>query len=425
MVNLLKYRSKAIYYVPLLLILLMIYRNSWLPFGVKTLPGKENYIAVFSSLLLFLLLFDFDSLLKQNFFFHLNYNIILFVLVSIFAVSTLIFNSQEITASNNHRIRFLTQIFYFVLYFLIFPKFLFQNPDYFMKFVKFIIILGTFFGFTALLFLFTGINPDGTYKLYAVSIVWHPNYTAFIFTVSIFATIYFYFSQELTFFEKFFLFFTFVLQNIALILTFCRAAVIGVFFGYAVFLFIRYRWKLVLLIPLIPILLNLLLEKFFLAKGTASTLSRFLLVIPAYNMIRASWTRFLWGYGITNSFDAFKVYRDKFGVIENVNNPHNAYLSAIIEFGAFFSGIFILFLAFVIYKLFKKSLNAKTNGEKYFFGFLLTSIIALLGHSIFDSQLLMPEFFCMQFFLIYLGISHYYILNKKEVLGIRNIWDDI
>lgn len=418
----LNYRSKITYYVGLLFILLMMYRNSWLPFGVKTLPGKEVYLIVFASLVLFVIIFDFRHLLNQDLIFHLNYNMIFAVLIVIFTISILLFNLQEITDSNNYRLRFFSQIFYFLLYFVIFPKFLFQNPTFFKKFIKFVTYLGNIIAITAVFFLFLGINPDGTYKFYAVSFIWHPNYTAFIFTVSIFATIYYYSRGNLSVVGKIFFVSSFVIQNIALFLTFCRAAVLGVCVGYAVFLFVKYRWKLVFLLPVVPVVVSFLLQKFFLAKGLGSTFSRFLLVLPAINMITDSLTRMLWGYGMTNSFEAFKEFRDDIGVVENVNNPHNAYLSAIMEFGAIFSVVFMIFLSYVLYKIFRRSLNTHDKYEKLYFSFLLSSITALLFHSIFDSQLLMPEFFCMQFFLIFFGLAHYYILEKRQIIGTVNLW---
>lgn len=418
----LKYKSKIIYYISLSFILLMIFRNSWLPYGVKFLPGKEIYLVVFILSLLFIFLFDINQFLNQDFIFHFNYNAILLLLIFFFGVSTLLFNIQEITENNYYRFRFLTHIFYFILYFIVFPKFLFQNPSYFKKFTFFITLLGTFVAITALLLLILGLNPPGTYEYYAISIVWHPNYTAFIFTVSIFSTLYIFFKNDHSVFIKVLLILSFVFQNIALILTFCRAAIIGISIGYILFLFIRYKWKLILLTPLIPIVFSLIFQKIFTAKGTGSTLSRLLLIFPAIQMITDSTSRLLWGYGITNSFKSFNLYRENMGILENVNNPHNAYLSAIIEFGIIFTSILIIFLLYIFYALLKKSLSIKNTNEKLFYSYILSSLLALLVHSIFDSQILMPEFFCIQFFLIYFGIAHYYVLEKRKYIGITTLW---
>jgi hypothetical protein len=403
----------------------MLYRNSWLPLG-RSLGGKEDFIVVVLSSFLFLMIFDFYHLLSQDIYYYFKNNLIFLILFFLLFISTLIFNRQELT-SKYYLTRYLTFIFYFIIYFVIFPKFLFQNPEFFRKFIFIIVCYGAITSFLGLFLLFAKMNPSGAYGEVAISYIWHPNMTAFVYTVSILATIYFFqqYYKNFSILIKSLIITTLILQILALLLTLCRAAVFGVVIGTSFYLCLIYKRKLLLIIPILVVLVPIVIERYFVIKGLASTSSRFLILIPAIQMILQSRSKMLWGYGITDSFDIYKKYLVYNGLITDaagINNPHNTILQLIMMFGLIFTTLLLVYITYILIKVFIRSWRAHEKNEKNFFAFLFSSLLALIIHNLFDGQIIMPEFFCMQFFLIYLGLSHFYITSKKKQIAVYPLW---
>src|SRR5690606_19704781 len=131
-----------------------------------------------------------------------------------------------------------------------------------------------------------------------------------------------------------------------------RAGMIACLFSFFIFLFVVYRNKMIIIVPLIVFTLSSVIVNFFIAKGFDSFLSRFLLLIPAYNMIIASTQSLLWGYGVVNVNKIFQGFMVLTNVLEqDIEDPHNSWVFLIMMFG-------ILVTLLIIYFIFKQVIVA-------------------------------------------------------------------
>jgi len=412
----LNYKSKWVYYLALFFIILMLYRNSLLPFGLS-LGGKEVYVVSFLSFGMLFVSFDFNQILNQDIIYHFKKNFAFISLFFLLFISTILFNFQELT-NKYYLIRNFAFIFYFVIYFVIFPKFLIQNQQYFRKFIFLIVCYGGITGSFALFLLFANLNPPGQYHNFAISYIWHPNISAFVYTVSIIATIYFLHSnfKNLSSTNKTFAVIALSIQVLSLLLTYCRAGVIGVIIGISIYFTIVNKRKIILLLPFLAIVVPIIIRKFFLLKGLASVGSRYILIISAIHMIEDSSKRFLWGYGVTDTFRVYKQYMYIDSTLQgNINNPHNTLLSLVMMFGIVFTIVLLTYIVYLLINILVRSWKIKNVRDRRIFAFLISSLVALIVHNLFDGQIIMPEFFCMQFFLIYLGLTRLLISEKTKL----------
>jgi hypothetical protein len=166
--------------------------------------------------------------------------------------------------------------------------------------------------------------------------------------------------------------------------------------------------------PIIAFIAVFIIPSYFSAKGYSSFISRIYLLIPVYDMMITSTTKLLWGYGLT---DTFKVYLD-YNLYNPVgeyyiNNPHNAVASLVLMFGVIFSLIILMFLTFNLVKFTVLSVKTKSSQLQLLYGYIVSMLVSYIFLSLFDSSVLMPEFFNMQLFLIFWGLIYY--LNKPEV----------
>ncbi|KXK45386.1 MAG: glycosyl transferase family 2 [Chlorobi bacterium OLB5] len=129
-------------------------------------------------------------------------------------------------------------------------------------------------------------------------------------------------------------------------------------------------------------------------------------------MMIESKKRLIWGYGITDTFSVYSDYMILFNVIENdIQNPHNAFISAILMFGLIFVFVIAIFYLFLLYKGAKLSLKSRKSEEQLFYGFLVSVIITSFALGTFESQLVMTEYFTLQPFLIFSGILYLSIIK--------------
>ncbi|MBS1514218.1 MAG: hypothetical protein JSS63_04275 [Bacteroidetes bacterium] len=212
------------------------------------------------------------------------------------------------------------------------------------------------------------------------------------------------------------------LQYIAQLLTFCRAGIIGTSLAISIFFFLHYKKKALIIIPLVAILIVSFVSSFIVAKGNVSTVSRFLLMVPAYNMLVESKSAFLWGYGPTYTFDAYAYFRDFFFIAEKVNNPHNTVVSMAIMFGVLFTVIMLFFGGSLLFKGSLKAITVKNKNENVIYSFLVVILVGLFVQGLFDSALLMPEYFDMQFYLLFLGIL-YKLTDKKPTKILKEFFN--
>jgi hypothetical protein len=258
--------------------------------------------------------------------------------------------------------------------------------------------------------------PISTYTAQTryLSLIIHPNYVSFLLTITSVTSLFFFFYYEknLSTLQKTLIILTVIIQFSSQILTLSRGGLLGTAFGVFFLLLFRYRKKVVLIIPFFLIMIVYFATGVFKSKGLASTLSRYLLLIPVYEMYKEKSVHTIFGFGITNSFDAYSSYRGLYGVIESVNNPHNSLLSIFIMFGLIVTILLFIYFSFLFIKGFIYSIIALDFKNRMFYAFLASNMIATFVHGLFDSMLIMPEFFVMQFFLIIIGLTIIYTKKK-------------
>jgi len=264
-----------------------------------------------------------------------------------------------------------------------------------------------------------GFKPAPAYGENFVSFCVHPNYVSFFLTTTTLCTLFVIYQKKQ--FSKFVVGFSTIcifLQYLAQLLTFCRAGIIGTSLAIAIFFFFFYKRKALIIIPIVILVIITFVSSFVVAKGNVSTISRFLLMVPAYNMLVDSKSAFLWGYGPTATFDAYAYFRDFFFIAEKVNNPHNTIVSMAIMFGVVFTLIMLFFGGSLLFKGSLKSIRATNKNESIVYSFLVIILIGLFVQGLFDSALLMPEYFDMQFYLLFMGLL-YKLTDKKLIANCK------
>lgn len=407
------FKNNLIYYVPFTIFALVIYRNSLLPGGSLVL-GKENILFLCIILLAILVSVDFYYLSKQNLLNITRFNFVIFVSFLILGLSTVLYNLQEIKKLN-YLIRYLTFISYFIIFFILLPRHL---NIFKTRFITLVFCIGAFSFIISLYGLFaltTGLNPQGAYHNYLHSILLHPNYAAPIFVFGAACTIYYYYNsrgEDFSLIKKVLILVAIFIQFLAILLTFSRNGIFAFSIFCIFFSLFVFRKKYIFFIPLFFISFPLFLLNFITAKGFGSLISRLYLLIPAYQMMIESKKRLIWGYGITDTFSVYSDYMILFNVIENdIQNPHNAFISAILMFGLIFVFVIAIFYLFLLYKGAKLSLKSRKSEEQLFYGFLVSVIITSIALGTFESQLVMTEYFTLQPFLIFSGILYLSIIK--------------
>lgn len=407
--------KKIQFYFPFFLIFLGFYRNSWLP-GGNNLFGKEIWIILFASIIFLIYIYDYESLIKHTvrlFTRNNKYFTILFILL---IISTVFYNIQELTKII-YLIRFLDYIIYFFIFSIMYPKYLNDNPFYFLKFVKLVSMIGFVTAVFGITLFFLNIIPDNKFEGSLVSFINQPNYVVFILNLGIISTIFYYDWQRenMYLFKKVFFISSFVIQLFATLLTLSRGGYIGIALGLIVYFAFKYKSKIVLILPVLITIIALILPPFFKAKGFASFFSRIYLLVPAYYMITRDKVSLLWGYGISNTFDEFLKYNNLYNIGEfHLNNPHNAFVSLILMFGIVFTAILFFFVSIMMIRVSIKSIREKYQTKSLFYAFLISTITMLTFQSIFDSEIVVIEFFSLQYMLIFLGLLNIIALRNRN-----------
>jgi putative inorganic carbon (hco3(-)) transporter len=413
--------DKLIINISLLIVLLMIYRNSWLP-GGEILGGFEIYIVTGFSMFIFLILLDFNKILKAKISFKADYFFLL-ILICVFSISLLINAINEFTSL--HRIvRFYVFFFYIYLFAYNIPKLIVRKHEYLYYLIKFFTYLGIIISIIGIIMYFLRFVPISTYTSQTryLSLIVHPNYVSYLLTITSVTSLFYYFNfeKDLSVMTKVLLILAIIIQFTSQILTLSRGGLLGTAFGIFFLLLFRYRKKVILVVPFFLIMIVYLATEVFRSKGLASTLSRYLLMIPVYQMYKEHSIHTIFGFGISNSFDAYSSYRGVYGIIEAVNNPHNTLLSIFIMFGLIVTILIFLFFTFLVIKGAFYSFSAKDFRNRMFYAFLTSVMIAAFVHGFFDSMLIMPEFFVMQFFLIILGLMIIYTSKNNKFNFFKN-----
>ncbi|MBC8485026.1 MAG: hypothetical protein H8D45_03185 [Bacteroidetes bacterium] len=137
-------------------------------------------------------------------------------------------------------------------------------------------------------------------------------------------------------------------------------------------------------------------------------------------MITLNTDRLLWGYGVSNAMKVFKEYMENMISEEKIDDPHNSFAYLILLFGLIFTIVILFFVCKTIFKGIVKIFKSYSDDEYnklIFYSFLVSLLMSLMIHGIFDAELVKTEFYSLQFFLIFLSILYNYTkrLSRLDV----------
>lgn len=404
--------NKITYYIAILLILSLFYVSTWFPYN-SLIYFAAPFIIITVGFTFFLVYFDFGKYLNLKVDLFTKGNKYLIIILVLILFSILSYNLQEIEHTKNLA-RLIGYFSIFYIFFLFFPKFLIHNKAYFKQFIKFLANLGFVAALFGIVLFYSGINPMPNYSSQLVTFIRHPNNASIIFTMSAITTMYYYFWQResLSTFSKSFYITSILLQVYAQLITLTRAGMMGMFFGFFLFFILLYKHKAVYVMPFVILIMPVLVTGFVKAKGFASFLSRFYLLIPAYFMIIDNKINLLWGYGVTNAFKVYQKTRIIYGVYEEAEDPHNSIVSLILMVGVPVTIFIVLFITSLIIYAIRKAIKTKNREEELFFIFLPCFLVSVIIHCLFDSELIVLEYFTMPFFLVFSGFLFYCFKRK-------------
>ena len=408
------------YNLIILLILSLVYVSTWFPYN-SSFYFAAPYLLILVGVFLFLIYFDFGKYLNLDLGVFSTRNRYLTIIFLLILIATIGYNLQEVKQLKLFA-RLLGYFSIFYIFFLFFPKFLSNNKEYFKQFIKFLATFGFVAAIFGMVLFFGGVNPMPNYSAHLVSFIRHPNNASIIFTMSAITTIFYYFWQResMSKFVKVFYIFSITVQIFAQLLTLTRAGMMGMFFGFFLFFILFYKHKAIYVMPVVVLILPILITGFVKAKGFSSFLSRFYLLIPAYYMIIDNKINLLWGYGVTSAFKVYQKTRIVYSVFEEADDPHNSIVSLILMVGLPVTIFIMLFLSVLIVSGIKKGLKADNIEMKLFFIFLPSFLLSVIIQSLFDSELIVLEYFTMPFFLVFAGFLFRFYKRESSIIRERS-----
>ena len=233
--------NRWLFYIPFSFIILGFYRNSWLP-GGHSLYGKEIFIIFVISCFYLLLVMDFRQTFGQPIRALNGKNKYVFLLFILLLISIISYNLQEVSVVKNF-IRLMDFVFFFMIFFLIQPRLVINNPEFFKRLVLIILFTGVITASLGLILLLSGVDPVPQFQGSLVSFIDEPNYVPFIFNLGIIASIFYldWQKEKLSVFAKYFIVVSILIQLTALLFTLSRGAYIGLAFGIVTYLFVKYK----------------------------------------------------------------------------------------------------------------------------------------------------------------------------------------
>lgn len=396
----------------------MIYRISWLP-GYTYLLSTWPYAVLIGGFTVAILTFGFDLVHRIDMHIFNRARFLLFLLVILFFISTALYNPHEVFELNYFS-RTLSLGVYVMLYGFLLPNFLIRNPTYFEKLVKFITNLGFVTSVFGLIVMGLGYFPsDQPGQL--ISYTRHPNAVSIILSVSILGTLYYLYwkGRVLNSLRKIFYGISVAFQIVAELLTQSRTGIIAVIISIFLFLALHYRRKIFFFVPFL-LVIPFFLVRFLTGKGFASLFSRSTLWAAAISMATESAQTLLWGYGATRANDLFQKNPLLIYSFDIVAHPHNAYLSIILMFGLPFACLFLLLVLFLLFKGISRLAKSLTSSEKLFYNFLICLLVSFLVQGLFESPLVLSEYYLIQFFLLILGLLYISSYNHRSIRPMVN-----
>ena len=371
-------------------------------------------------LLLTLLLFVDPSVLNSKIRFFYKENKILTFSAVLLLISSVVFNINEFK-SPYYISFYLAYLFNFGIYFFMFPLFIMNNKEYFYKFLNFVSIFSLIFCFCGLFFLFLGISTEVRFDGKVTSIMIHPNFVPSVALVGLFSTlVLIHICDKSQLNKKLLYIFSFFIQFLALAFSFTRDGMIAFVVGIAIFYFITFRKAFLYSLPVSIALVPLMVIEFIKFKGFNSFVSRFFLLIPAYYLMISDKTRLLWGYGASNSTEMYVKYKVLYNVLEDVNSPHNSYISFILMYGLLFTALFSLFVVILLFKGFKYAWRIPDHDSKIVVAAFVSICVAYLVINLFESHLAMAHLTMMHPFLIFLGLLFFTLRDKSFLDFVRD-----
>jgi hypothetical protein len=255
-----------------------------------------------------------------------------------------------------------------------------------------------------------------------VSIIKHPNLSSKVLTITIFPTLYYIYWKRDSMLPivRYFFIASLSFQIIAQALTLDRAGLIGNSVGLILFFALYYKSKIIYIIPFFAIIIGSYGNTIFKAKGFASFVTRFYLLVPAFEMIFRSPEKTFWGYGITTGFAEFSKNLLVFYSNEpQQTDPHNSFVTLWLFFGLFFVVGVISFVFTLIFKCFRIIYNLRNPEKALRYIFLLCALVAISIQSIFDAEIIRFDYFAVQYLFIVLGLV--YLLVKSSLTVPKNI----
>lgn len=404
-------RNKLILILPIISYFAVFYKSTWLP-GSKFFINTSFYIVILLTFVTFLLLVDFE-LLESKFTIFDKDNRIFLILTFVFLISSFIFNLHEFK-SVYYTSFYLAYIFNFLIYFMMLPLLIINNRDVFFKMLYSISFFSLLFSIVGLLLLFLGVSTEVRFIGKVTSIMVHPNFVPAVTLAGMFSTlIIIHTTHKSQLNLKLLYIASFVIQFIAIFLSYARDGMIALLCGLAVFYLLAYRKYFFYTLPITIIFVPVFIYEFIKLKGFLSFFSRFLLLIPAYHLMLSDKVRLLWGYGASNATDMYLKYKIIYNILEDVNSPHNAYISYILMYGLIFTLIFLYFIFKVLFKGFMYSWKTNLHNVKVIMAAMVSMCISYLVVNLFESHLAMAHLTMMHPFLVFLGLIFFSLRNKS------------
>ena len=389
--------SKVIYYNAVLINIILIYRNSWLP-GSRLIMGPIE-IAIIDFLFFFSLILYFNLNKVMNTGIKIrNFDYLLLISIGILTLySTIVYNIQELT-NLYFLLRFVGYFAVLSQFFFFLPSFFSNYPNYFIKYLKFISYFGFYSALIGIIMYYLNIFPYSKFSYMLISILTHPNNASVIFTLSIITTVYLYYYEKpkVSRIKEYFYIFSIFLQIFSQLLTLTRAGMIGTFLGLAIFGIVVLKKKALFIYPIFSILIPFFVWGFVESKGFSSFVSRFYLLVPAYHMLIDSTKSMLWGYGFTNSLAVYQKYRIEYNVLEeNIEDPHNAVVMLMLMVGVVIALLIIFFVGRLLIKSTIEIFREKDKDRQLMLGYMVSFLISIILHCLFDSSLVRLEYIAM------------------------------
>lgn len=410
--------SDIIFYLSLILIPFGMFSKMWISGLQSAFMGKEYYIILLIGTFIILLSFDLEEFLSLSLKFPNIESKFLLLLSILILISTIIFNPVEFSKIS-YIVVWLSYIVLFLVYFFILPRLILNNTNYLIKFFKIISNFGFLFSLLGILMYIGNIHPIPDYAFGMISLINHPNNTSIVITITLFPTIYLTIINwnKFTTFIKSFYIFSILLQLTGQMLTYTRAGMIATSIGLIFFFIMYFKGKSLLIMPILFIIVPVFGVAFFQAKGFASFISRFYLLLPAYTLIIRSRESLLWGYGLNNSIIEYKKTLVQFLPNEYlINDPHNTYVTLMLMFGVIFTLMLMIMVFVIIIKCFYRAIKFKNYELKLFYLLIVSSTLSILTQGLFDTELIKADFYTIHYLLVMFGLAYYSfkIISKNE-----------